>query len=101
MAVVHDFHINQKRDLYISNTIPSGYVKSSESDVAVWVGAYDTRPQPAATAKFRVKEWFRVNLLTVVCFCFALFWCGLAVTMIYMYSTFLHFKGGKYLFLLM
>ena len=37
-----------------------------------------------------IKDWFHVNLLTIVCIFFALFWCSFAVTMIFMYSHFLH-----------
>ena len=37
-----------------------------------------------------VKDWFHVNLLTIVCIMFALFWCAFAVTMVFMYSHFLH-----------
>ena len=37
-----------------------------------------------------VKQWLHMNLLTLVCIMFGLFWCSFAITMIFMYSHFLH-----------
>ena len=38
----------------------------------------------------QLQQCFHGNLLTIVCFLFALFWCGVAMAMIFMYSHFLH-----------